>query len=81
MKSYLVPISELSEVKQNREQELNRKHCATYHKKRKLAAAANEQSFENSTASASDDNGVSSTTNNDNGQLSIKMTFDTPSQM
>ncbi|WAR14247.1 hypothetical protein MAR_004352 [Mya arenaria] len=86
VKGYFVPISELSEEKQAHKRQLNRKHCETYRKKRKIIAhEENTQEVGESSQnidSLEDENGVSSSTvSTANEQsLTVKMNFGMPKE-
>ena len=80
---YKPPVSTLTEEQQEHKRELNRKHCETYRKKRKLEEAASPNSQINNndssvTTTTEDCNGVSSTTDNTSETLTVKMNFNNP---
>lgn len=80
---YKPPIAELSIEEQEHKRKMNRKHCDTYRKKRKLAyeeeASPDIQINENNDSTITDDcNGVSSTTFNMSEPLTVKINFNKP---
>ena len=77
IKSYFVPVAELSEEKRQHKRKLNKVHCATYRKKRKMNADKDHEvhhlthqtdSHPLNTASTSDEYDISSTTTEGSGK-------------
>ena len=80
VKSYFIPIAELSDEKQLQKRERNRTDCTMYRRKLKMDETELRQNQtqndeEWSNTSTSDDNEVSSTTSVDYGPMTVKMKF------